>query len=252
MAMSVRYTNFGGELVAEDRGGVSSFYVPDNLGSTVALKNTSGTTTDSFTYWPYGEIRTRTGSTATPFTFVGNLGYYQVSTSRYYGRARDLRPDQARWQTVDPLWPDEMAYGYVGNEPLGSADPSGTQATVVIWPVGTVITVVCYGAWWLYTHPLPPITWPTFPQPIPRPRHKPFPPKPIAKPIPKPLDRPGYGDDDAKNRERCEAYCETLAFGKGGRNRSCCDNWCDDASNSVRKGLSLPPWTCRGKKPTMY
>jgi RHS repeat-associated protein len=125
MAMSVRYTNFGDELVAEDRGGVSSFYVPDNLGSTVAMKNTSGTTTDSFTYWPYGEIRTRTGSTATPFTFVGNLGYYQVSTSRYYVRARDLRPDQARWQTVDPLWPQEMAYGYVGGSPLFNVDPSG-------------------------------------------------------------------------------------------------------------------------------
>ena len=127
MAMSVRYTNFGGELVAEDRGGVSSFYVPDNLGSTVALKNTAGTTTDSFTYWPYGEIRTRTGSTATPFTFVGNLGYYQVSTSRYYVRARDLRADQARWQTVDPLWPDEMAYGYASLSPIIFSDSSGMQ-----------------------------------------------------------------------------------------------------------------------------
>ena len=125
MAMSVRYTNFGGELVAEDRGGVTSFYVPDNLGSTVALKNTSGTTTDSFTYWPYGEIRTRTGSTATPFTFVGNLGYYQVSTSRYYVRARDLRADQARWQTVDPLWPQESAYGYARSSPTRFIDPSG-------------------------------------------------------------------------------------------------------------------------------
>ena len=37
MAMSVRYTNFGGELVAEDRGGVTSFYIPDNLGSTGAF-----------------------------------------------------------------------------------------------------------------------------------------------------------------------------------------------------------------------
>jgi RHS repeat-associated protein len=125
MAMSVGYTNFGGELVAEDRGGVTSYYVPDNLGSTVSLLDSTGSISDTFTYWPYGEIRTRTGSTATLFTYVGGLGYYRVSSTRFYVQARDLRVDQARWATVDPLWPWQKAYGYVDNQPTDNIDPSG-------------------------------------------------------------------------------------------------------------------------------
>jgi hypothetical protein len=77
MAMSVTYTNFCGEIVSENRGGTISYYVPDTLGSTVALTDTSGAITDTWTYWPYGEIQSRTGTTATPFTFVGVLGYFQ-------------------------------------------------------------------------------------------------------------------------------------------------------------------------------
>jgi hypothetical protein len=57
MAASVSYTNFGGELVADDPGGVTSYYVPDNLGSTVSWLDSIGSITDTFAYWPYGEIR---------------------------------------------------------------------------------------------------------------------------------------------------------------------------------------------------
>lgn len=55
MAMSVVYSNFEGEIVHENRGGVERFYVPDTLGSTQALVDTSGATTDTFEYWSYGE-----------------------------------------------------------------------------------------------------------------------------------------------------------------------------------------------------
>ncbi|MCB8933075.1 MAG: hypothetical protein M9921_14390 [Fimbriimonadaceae bacterium] len=73
MAMSVRYTNINGQIVAEKRSGTRKFYSSDALGSTVALY--SGLTkTDSFTYWPYGETRTSSGSTPTKYKFVGNLG----------------------------------------------------------------------------------------------------------------------------------------------------------------------------------
>ena len=36
MAASVVYTNFGGMLMAETRGGVEREYVPDTLGSLIA------------------------------------------------------------------------------------------------------------------------------------------------------------------------------------------------------------------------
>jgi hypothetical protein len=67
---TVRYTTINGEVIAEKRNGARRLYVPDPLGSTVALLDNTQTQTDTFTYWPYGAVRTRTGTTATPFQYV--------------------------------------------------------------------------------------------------------------------------------------------------------------------------------------
>jgi hypothetical protein len=86
--MKVRYTSIGGEIVSENRAGAERDYLPDPLGSTVALLNSAQTKTDTVTYWPYGEVKTRTGATATPFQYVGTRGYYRDSSKRTYSRAR--------------------------------------------------------------------------------------------------------------------------------------------------------------------
>jgi len=97
----------------ENRGGVIREYVPDCQGSTIALKDTSGRVQDSWTYWPYGELRSHTGSSTTPFTWLGTLGYFVDTVSKWvYVRARELRVDLGRWLTADPLWPNERAYTY--------------------------------------------------------------------------------------------------------------------------------------------
>jgi RHS repeat-associated protein len=127
MPMKVRYTSFLGRVVREDRAGTVRDYGRDTLGSTAALYDSSGNKTDEFHYWPYGEVRSHTGSSTTPLTYVGTLGYFQDSASRYYVRARVYRADLGRWTTVDPLWPEESAYGYVGGMPSGRMDPSGRQ-----------------------------------------------------------------------------------------------------------------------------
>lgn len=121
----VRYTVANGEIIAEKRNGVRRSYVPDPLGSTIALLDNTQTKTDTFSYWPYGEVQSRTGTTATPFQFVGTLGYYRDATDRMYVRARYLRPNLGRWQTVDPYWPVEEAFGYAGANPLTYVDFSG-------------------------------------------------------------------------------------------------------------------------------
>src|SRR5581483_9202690 len=107
MAMRVRYTVVNGEVIAEKRSGVRKLYVPDPLGSTVALLDSTQTQTDTFSYWPYGEERSRTGTTATPFRFVGGAGYYRDSASRVYVRARDMDRRWGRWSTPElalPFW----------------------------------------------------------------------------------------------------------------------------------------------------
>jgi hypothetical protein len=54
MPMKARYTVIDGSLVAEKRNGVRSLYVPDSLGSTVALLDNTQTQTDQ---WSYNAVR---------------------------------------------------------------------------------------------------------------------------------------------------------------------------------------------------
>ncbi len=64
--MTARVTSANGRIVAETRGGVRKYHQHDALGSTIPLINDAGTVTDTYTYWPYGEIRTSTGTTVNP------------------------------------------------------------------------------------------------------------------------------------------------------------------------------------------
>jgi RHS repeat-associated protein len=129
MALSVTYTTFNGRIVKENRGGTESFYAPDTLGSTAALLSTTGSVTDTYDYWPFGEIRNHNSSSTTPFTFVGTLGYYlQILNNFFYVRARYLRQALARWQSVDPLWPRQRPYSYADCNPVSMTDPMGRQA----------------------------------------------------------------------------------------------------------------------------
>ena len=126
MAMTVRYLTIDGEIVSETRSGVRSDYIPDPLGSTAALINSSHTITDTFLWWPFGEQRSHVGSGVTPFGYGGTLGYYTSKIANWlYVQARVFRPGTTCWQTVDPHWPSEAAFLYVRARPITVADPSG-------------------------------------------------------------------------------------------------------------------------------
>lgn len=126
MAMSVVYANIGGRISCEVRAGAVSHFAPDCQGSTIAQMNQSGVVTDTYDYWSYGEERIHSGASITDLTFLGVLGYFKdILNKVYYVRARFYRPDLARWQTVDPLWPEERAYEYSGDAPTAFSDPSG-------------------------------------------------------------------------------------------------------------------------------
>ena len=130
MAMKARYTVIDGEIIAEKRNGVRRLYVPDPLGSTVALVDNTQTQTDTFGYWPYGENNGRTGTTPTPFQFVGTAGYYRDSNTRDYVRARVLDTAKGRWLTNDSVGfdgGDFNLYRYIANRATSVTDPSGTK-----------------------------------------------------------------------------------------------------------------------------
>jgi RHS repeat-associated protein len=128
MPMAVRYTTVDGQVLCENRGGVKTLFMPDTLGNVIETRNMdTGAQTSSTTYWPYGEVRTQTGTNPSPFGFCGVWGYYTQAGQPTYVRARYYRPNLGRWQTVDPLWPWESAYGYAGCIPLQFIDFTGAQ-----------------------------------------------------------------------------------------------------------------------------
>lgn len=126
---TVRYTVIDSEVIAEKRSGVRRQYIPDPLGSTIALLDSTQAKTDTFTYWPYGEESNRTGTTATPFRYVGTLGYYRDSATKNYVRERYIEAKLGRWVTEDPirfLSGDYNLYRYVTNSPSVFVDFFGT------------------------------------------------------------------------------------------------------------------------------
>ena len=143
MTMTTRYTVVDGEVIAEKRNGVRKQYVPDPLGSTVALLDNTQTQTDTFSYWPYGEIASRTGTTPTPFQYAGTHGYHQDSANRTYVRARTLNTQFGRWLTQDPIGfhgDDFNVYRYVVNNPTVNIDPLGLAWCCIkigSWCIGT-------------------------------------------------------------------------------------------------------------------
>ena len=125
---TVSYTVIDGEIISENRNGVERDYMPDPLGSTLALLDNTQTKTDTFTYWPYGEVKARTGTTPTPFQYIGTRGYYQDSSTKTYVRARYLDTQKGRWMTADPIGfvgGDWNLYRVANANPLNHVDPSG-------------------------------------------------------------------------------------------------------------------------------
>lgn len=149
MTMKARYTVIDGEVIAEKRGGVRSLYVPDPLGSTVALLDNTQAQTDTISYWPYGENDVRTGGTATPFQFVGTDGYYRDGSNRTYVRARTLDTQQGRWLSRDPIGfalQDWNLYRYVSNAPISFSDPLGLSPYPCIGEILAICKSYC-GEW---------------------------------------------------------------------------------------------------------
>jgi RHS repeat-associated protein len=119
------FKTVAGRVLAQNKGGVYTRLVHDPLGNVIATCDAAGVVSNNTTYWPYGEVRTETGTNPSSWGFVGLLGYLRDLVDLLYVRARYYRPKSAQWMTVDPLWPGQMAYGYVNGWPTNDVDPTG-------------------------------------------------------------------------------------------------------------------------------
>jgi RHS repeat-associated protein len=135
----VTYTNKPnqfGRLVSENRGGTTSYYHADAIGSTRLTTNSVESEVNSYLYSAWGETVASVQPTSTPYQFCGQIGYHTDSVvGNAYVRARTYQPPIARWSSVDPLYfstvqqpfLQQYAFAYCSNCPITDADPSGLQ-----------------------------------------------------------------------------------------------------------------------------
>jgi RHS repeat-associated protein len=128
-----------GNVLAQISGATTVYFSSDNLGSTRAITNSSGTSIATYAYGPYGDVTACTGTTVTVsgsnlctgtvavsnrLLFAGQ--YRDDETGLYYLRARYYDTGTAQFVTVDPLvWSTMVPFGYGGGDPIDNADPSG-------------------------------------------------------------------------------------------------------------------------------
>jgi RHS repeat-associated protein len=108
--------------------GVADYYSTDSLGSTRMLTDASGAVAATFTFDAYGKLTSSTGTATTSLRWAGLVT--DSESSLLYARARYYDPAIAEFTTVDPLVSvTAQPYGYVHDNPLNGADPSGMNST---------------------------------------------------------------------------------------------------------------------------
>jgi RHS repeat-associated protein len=129
----------GGELIARATGQTRQYYLFDRLGSTIAMvPAVEGNPTDRLFYTPWGELVTSgsrastVGTTANPYRYVGQLGYYYhhqdagLQDWMQLG-VRFYEPEIGRFERRDPV-ESEPEYIYCGSLCMRLVDPSGALA----------------------------------------------------------------------------------------------------------------------------
>jgi RHS repeat-associated protein len=128
-ALVAHYTEGLGVTSRVDASGGASYYDFDAQGSTAGLTGAAGAYVATYSYLPFGELSSSTGSVANPFQYVGQAGVMNDGNGLEFMRARFYSPTDGRFITRDPigLLGGTNLYDYVGNNPVSFDDPSGTN-----------------------------------------------------------------------------------------------------------------------------
>jgi RHS repeat-associated protein len=110
------------------RGGAGTQYFQhDHHGSTRILTAADGSVSATYSYNPYGETTSHTGSAETPLCYDGQ--YKDTETGYYYLQARYYDPAIAQFITRDPLDDQTGApFQYAADNPINIGDPLGLAA----------------------------------------------------------------------------------------------------------------------------
>ena len=128
-APQASYMLGNGQLLAQTRGGTSSYDLPDGQNSVRMLTNSSGSITDTYRYDAFGNVVSSQGTTTNPYGYDGQR--YDAATGLYQFRARSYDPatgrflsaDTASVSVTDPAGLNR--YLYASSNPINVYDPTG-------------------------------------------------------------------------------------------------------------------------------
>jgi RHS repeat-associated protein len=113
-----------GMLVAAETSAGSYYYTADALGSVILMTDSSGASAAAYTYGPWGDNGTATGTFASsnPFRYAG--GYTDANGFVKFG-TRYYKPGTGVFTQQDPAGQGPNFYAYAGDNPISNNDPSG-------------------------------------------------------------------------------------------------------------------------------
>ena len=136
---------YGNDLISQVDTEGTSYLLTDGLGSSRLLTDETGAVVGRYSYDVFGEVRTKTGTNETDFTFAGEQ--MDTETGLQYLRARYYDPEDGRFITVDTARPhDDISatinrYVYAGNNPIINLDPSGLDYTQIKLSIGAYLGI---------------------------------------------------------------------------------------------------------------
>ncbi|MHB8404395.1 MAG: RHS repeat-associated core domain-containing protein [Gammaproteobacteria bacterium] len=118
------------EVFSRSTSGATQSYLTDNLGSTLALTNSAGAISTSYSYEPYGNT---TASGASSTNALQYTGRENDGDGLYYYRARYYNPAYGRFVSEDPIGfgGGLNAYAYNAGNPMNYMDPFGLWSLTV-------------------------------------------------------------------------------------------------------------------------
>ena len=139
----------GKDLISQTRGGQTSFYHVDGLGSTRILTDVFGTVTDRYIYDAFGWTVASLGSTVNVHLFAGERRDADLGWD--YLRARNYGPSVGRFASRDPFpgFVFEVVslhkYLYANADPVNFTDPTGKftlgERLVILATVASMVTI---------------------------------------------------------------------------------------------------------------
>ncbi len=118
--------------------GTPYYYSFDAKGSTVGLSGSTGTDVNSYSYLPFGEVRSAHGALANPFQYNGQSGVMAQGNGLVFMRARFYSPSDGRFINADPIGQrgGENVYKYALNNPVSFRDSTGTSPSLPDYQFG--------------------------------------------------------------------------------------------------------------------